>query len=136
METIQLLLACADMYQVTRLLDECCTFIDRHAMRILCGDAILTVSDHVLILILSRDSLCIPETQVFQTVVRWREKNKVNEEVMKGLLDCVRLTEIPPHDLFGEIEASGLFESDHIMQALRVQMKPDIELMKPRGIKR
>ena len=86
-------------------------------------------------LILSRDSLCVPETQIFQTVVRWKERNEVNEEVMKGILDCVRLTELTPQVLFSEIEASGLFESGHIMQALRVQMKPDIELMKPRGIK-
>ena len=86
-------------------------------------------------LILSRDSLCVPETQIFQTVVRWKERNEVNEEEMKGILDCVRLTELPPQVIFNEIEASGLFESSHIMQALRAQIKPDIELMKPRGLK-
>ena len=134
-ENVLLLLTYADMYQATRLLEKCCTFVDSHAIRILCSDAILTVNDRLLMLILSRDSLCVPETQIFQTVVRWKERNEVNEEVMKGILDCVRLTELTPQVLFSEIEASGLFESGHIMQALRVQMKPDIELMKPRGIK-
>ena len=135
MENILHLLAYADLYQVTGLLNECCTFIDQHTGDILCSDAILAVSDHVLMLILSRDSLCVPEILVFQTVVRWKENNQANKEVMKGVLECVRLTEIPPRILFSEVEKSGLFESESIMKALKAQNLPDFELMRPRGIK-
>ena len=136
MENILHLLACADLYQVTGLLNECCAFIDQHAQEVLCSDTILTVSDHVLMLILSRDSLCVPEILVFQTVIRWKESNKVNKEEMKNVLDCVRLTEIPPRDLFGEVEKSCLFESGSMMKALRAQNLLNFELMRPRGIKR
>ena len=52
-------------------------------------------------------------------MVRWKESNKINKEEMKEVLDCVRLTEIPPRNLFGEVEKSCLFESDSIMKALR-----------------
>ena len=135
LENILHLLAYADLYQVTSLLNECCTFIDQHAEDVLHNDNILTVSDHVLKVILSRDSLCVPEVLIFQTVVRWKESNEVTREEMKGVLDCVRLTEIPPRMLFGEVEKSCLFESESIMKALRAQNLPDFELMKPRGRK-
>ena len=40
MENILHLLACADLYQVTGLLNQCCAFIDQHAEDVLCSDAI------------------------------------------------------------------------------------------------
>jgi BTB/POZ domain-containing protein 9 len=135
MENILHLLAYADLYQVTGLLNKCCAFIDQNAEDVLCSDAILTVSDHVLKVILSRDSLCTGELLIFQTVVRWKESNKRNKEEMKAVLECVRLTEIPPRILFGDVERSCLFESESIMKALRVQNLSDFELMRPRGRK-
>ena len=135
MENVLHLLACADLYQVTGLLNKCYAFIDQHAEDVLCSDIILTISDHVLMLILSRDSLCVPEILIFQTVVRWKERNKVNKEEMKNVLDCVRLSEIPPRILFGDVEKSCLFESESIMKALRAQNLQDFELMRPRGRK-
>ena len=135
MENILQLLAYADLYQVTGLLNECCAFIDQCAEDVLLSDSILSVSDHVLLLILSRDSLCVPEILIFQTVVRWKESNKVNKEEMKEVLDCVRLTEISPRNLFGEVEKSCLFESERIMRALKTQNLLDFELMRPRGFK-
>ena len=68
-------------------------------------------------------------------MVRWKESNKINKEEMKEVLDCVRLTEIPPRNLFGEVEKSCLFESDSIMKALRAHNLLNFELMRPRGIK-
>ena len=130
------LLSYADMYQVTKLVESCCAFVDRHAESVLCSDAIATINHHALTLILSRDSLCVPEMQVFQTVIRWKENNDGNDEALKEVLNCVRLTEIPPQALLSEIEASSLFERGGIMLALKAQLLPDFELMKPRGIKR
>ena len=73
--------------------------------------------------------------QVFQTVIRWKENNDGNDEALKEVLSCVRLTEIPPQALLSEIESSSLFERDSIILALKAQLLPDFELMKPRGIK-
>lgn len=129
------LLTHADLHQATSLLKQCCVFIDQHAEDVLRSDAILDVSDHVLKQILSRDSLCVPEILVLQTVVRWKERNDVHKEAMKEVLDCVRLSEIPPRILFSEVERSCLFESESILKALRAQDLPDFELMRPRGIK-
>lgn len=134
-ENILHLLAYADLYQVTGLLNECCAFIDQHAEDVLRSDAILTVNDHVLKVILLRDSLCTEEILIFQMVVRWKKSNKMNKEEMKGVLDCVRLTEIPPRILFGEVEKSCLFKPKSIMKAVRVQNLSDFELMRPRGRK-
>ena len=135
MENILQLLACADLYQVTALLNKCCAFIDQHAEDVLRSESILTISDHVLILILSQDLLCVPEILVFQTVVCWKESNEVFKEKMKEVLDYVHLTEIPPWNLFGEAEKSYLFESERIMRALKAQNLLDFELMRPRGMK-
>ena len=134
---VLLLLSFADMYQVTPLLNSCCAFVDRHAQTVLSSDALADVSYHSLVHILSRDSLCVSEVLVFEAVVRWMERNKDNTdaEVTKQILDCVRLTEIPPQALFEKISPSSLFAMENIMQALRAQILPDFEIMKPRGIK-
>ena len=115
MENILHLLACADLFQVTGLLNKCCAFIDQHAEDVLCSDAILTISDHVLTLVLSRDSLCVPEILIFQTAIHWRERNKVNKEEMKNVLDCVRLTQIPPRILFGVRKCSEGIEGTNFI---------------------
>ena len=52
-ENILHLLTYTDLHQVTSLLNECCVFIDQHAQEVLRSDGILTVSNHVLTLILS-----------------------------------------------------------------------------------
>lgn len=130
------LLSYADMYQVTRLLENCCAFVDRHAGSVLRSDDIASISDHVLTRILSRDSLCVPEIQIFNMVLRWKENNNdVTDEAMKRVLDCIRLSEIPPQVLLNDIVASSLFKQESIMLALKAQIMPDFELMKPRGIK-
>ena len=129
------LLSYADLYQVTHLLENCCAFVDKHAENVLNSDDIASINDHALTRILSRDSLCVPEIQIFQTVLRWREKGDVTDEAMKRVLSCVRLSQIPPRVLLDEVEASSLFKQENIIQALKAQILPDFELMKPRGFK-
>lgn len=130
------LLSYDDMYQVTRLLEHCCAFIDGHAGNVLCSDDIASISDHALTQILSRDSLCVPEIQIFHTVLQWKENNNdVTDEAMKRVLSCVRLSEIPPKVLLDDIVASSLFKQESIMLALKAQIMPDFERMKPRGTK-
>ena len=123
------------MYQVTGLLERCLEFIEQNADKLLSGDAILNVHGHVLALILSRDTLCVPEVKVYQTVVRWKESNRVDREDMKEVLDCVRLTEIPLQLLMGEVLDSSLFDVEKILQAAQAQVQPNVELMRPRGMK-
>ena len=54
---------------------------------------------------------------------------------MADILQCVRLSEIPPEQLFAVVEPSGLFGGNTILDAIRVQMKPELEQMQPRGKK-
>ena len=131
---VPLLLACDVTYKIAGLPEKCYKFVDQNA-EVLSHNAIMKVSGHILSLILSRDTLCVPEFTVFRTVVRWKESNKIDKEEMKDLLDCVRLTEIPPSLLMGEVLASSLFEDQKILQALQAQVQPNVELMRPRGIK-
>ena len=137
-DNILLLLSYADMYQVTGLLSHCYTYVDGHAEEVLSSEALTKVNDHTLVLIMSRDSLCVPETLIFRAVVRWKESqsDQVSKEVMKSVLSCVRLTEIPPKLLLEEVSSSSLFEMESIMMALKVQILPDLESMKPRGVQR
>ena len=134
-DNVLTLLSSADTYNVSTLLDKCHAFCEKYANRVLRGSAILKVSGHVLSLILSRDTLCVPEVEVFRTVVRWKESNRLDKEEIKGVLDCVRLTEIPLLSLMGEVEASSLFDDRKILQATQAQVLPNFKLMRPRGIK-
>ena len=67
--------------------------------------------------------------------MRWKESNDASSEQMAKVLSCVRLSEIPPEQLFAVVEPSRLFDGNAILAAIRVQMKPELEQMQPRGKK-
>ena len=127
------LLVHADMCHLLQLRKKCLKFIDNNADLMLKSDAFLLLPEDSLACIISRDTFIAPEVSVFRAVLRWKEHNKQSVEEMGDILKCVRLSEISPQELFEVVEPCSLFDEPSILKAIRVQMKPDLEQMQPRG---
>ena len=129
------LLLYADLYQASSFLNQCLTTVDRKAEEVLSSDAFLALAHSTLSLIISRDTFFVPEMMIYHSVVCWKDFNGVSKEELEEVLGCVRLSEIPPKDLFVTVEPAQLFKPTEITSALRVQIKPEFQQMKPRGRK-
>ena len=126
------ILVYADLYHLPKLNESCLCFVDGHAKEILNSQAFLSLPQHNVQSIISRDSFIVSEVCIFQAVLRWKKHNSKTREEISGILQCVRLSEIPPKVLFAIVEPCALFEEHCILGAIRVQMKPDLEQMRPR----
>ena len=128
------LLVFADLYEARSLVEKCFKMIDDNTAEVLASDGLLSLPTHNLKSILSRDTLCVPEVLVFNAVHRWIDYNKSNGDFTE-VLSCVRLSQISAEELFNTVEISHLFKQEDIMNALQIQIKPDLEQMNPRGQK-
>ena len=61
------------------------------------------------------------------------DHNHHNKEDIKDIIACVRLSEISPSVLFALVEPSGFFDGQCILDALRIQMKPELLEMRSHG---
>jgi len=68
----------ASVYSLASLSRTCCTYMDRHAADIIQSDSFLTLSPTALREVVSRDSFCAPEIEIFKALTSWSERNKVS----------------------------------------------------------
>ena len=61
------------------------------------------------------------------------DHNHHNKEDIKDIIACVRLSEISPSVLFALVEPLGFFDGQCILDALRIQMKPELLEMRSCG---
>ncbi len=128
------LLVHADFSHVPELHEKCLQFVDQNAEEILKSDAFLSLPAHNLQCVISRDTFLVPEVSIFQAVLKWKEHNSsVSEEVKSEVLQCIRLSEVSPQEIFQVVEPSGMFDESKLFQAVRVQMKSVLKQMHPRG---
>ena len=125
----------ADMCHLPLLQEKCLKFVDGNAERVLKSNAFLSLPEDNLKDIISRDTFIAPEVSVFRAVLQWKEHNKQSRKEMEEILKCVRLSEISPQDLFAVVEPFNLFQEPSILRAIRIQVKPELEQMQPRGKK-
>ncbi len=128
------LLVHADFCHLLELHEKCLQFVDQNAEEILKSDAFPSLPAHNLQCVISRDTFLVPEVSIFQAVLKWKGRNSsVSAEVKSEVLQCIRLSEVSPQELFQVVEPSGAFDGSKILQAIRVQTMPDLKQMHPRG---
>ncbi len=126
----------ADYSHLPDLHEQCLQFIDQNAEEVLGSEAFLSLPAHNLQSVISRDTFLVPEVAIFQAVLRWKEHNSgTSGEGLLQVLQCIRLSEISPPEIFGVVEPSGLFDDSKVLRAVRVQTKPELKEMQPRGKK-
>ena len=138
LETALLLLVNSEKYHLPNLEKTCWEFIEdeSNTAKVLNCSAFLDLPEHSLVNVLSRDSLVVPEIDIFRALLRWKEGNERSVEEMAEVLKCVRLSEFSSaQQVFSEVEPTGLFDEKTILGAVRMICSPTVTTMRPRGRK-
>lgn len=118
----------ASMYSLRGLCDKCCEFMDQNAADILQSESFLTLSVSALQELISRDSFCAPEIDIFKAVQTWVEHNG-DVELAKSAIAAIRFQLISLDDLLNVVRASSLVSADTILDAIKVKTESrDMEL--------
>ncbi|KAL5515188.1 hypothetical protein EMCRGX_G000319 [Ephydatia muelleri] len=94
------------LHSVSLLNEKCLQFVDHHAKEVLTGPFFLPLPKEC---VLAMDSLYVPEEEIFQAITRWMDHNHHNKEDIKDIIACC------------------------ILDALRIQMKPELLERRSRG---
>ncbi|OQR73193.1 BTB/POZ domain-containing protein 9-like [Tropilaelaps mercedesae] len=121
----------AQLYSLDQLSQTCCRFIDRHAAGILNSDAFLQLSAGALKEMLSRNSFCAKEVDIFEAVHRWYvdKDQRITDSAMAEILKQIRLPLMDTADLLGPVRSSKLFNPDCLLDAIKTKKEcPDVDL--------
>lgn len=105
-------------------------YANENANSVLKSEALVSIPQEDLVQIISRDSFLAEEVNIFNAVCKWIAHNS---EDASGLLQCVRLCQIPATQLFETVRPSGLYSDKEILDAIFYQTNPELNLMHPRG---
>src|SRR5438552_1557997 len=109
----------ANLFQFSSLADVCCSFIDRHALDVIHHESFYSLSASALKEMISRDSFCAQEIDIFRAVCEWVQRNpQVNP---KEIITAVRLSLISLPDLLNIVRPSSLVGPDLILDAIKVR---------------
>lgn len=138
LDTVLLLLVHSDIHHLRQLHSSCLTFIENkeNSVNVLRHPSLLLLPEASFTSIISRDSFVVPEIEVLKAVEKWKKHNSKTVAEIGKLLECVRLSEFSsPEQIFGEVEPTGLLDSQTILTGIRTICKPCLIEMNPRGRK-
>ena len=79
--------------------------------------------------IISRDSFCAPEVEIFKAVYNWVRINDITNDECENILKEVRLTLIPTQDLLKVVRPTNLIQPDVLLDAIQSRTESrDMEL--------
>ncbi|CAE1248590.1 BTBD9 [Acanthosepion pharaonis] len=108
----------ANMYNLTSLCQVCKEFIDRNAMDILHSESFYSLSQSSVKELLSRDSFCAQEIDIFDAIYKWSEYNPGLDA--GPILEAVRLPLMSMQDLLNIVRPTRLVSADAILDAIKV----------------
>ena len=119
----------ASMYSLQSLIQSCHTFMDRHATEVIMHASFLTLSSQGIKEIISRDSFCAPEVDIFKAVNKWVQSNPEESEMAEQILSFVRLSLMSTQDLLKVVRPTGLVPPDIMLDAIQSRTESrDMEL--------
>ncbi|KAI1284895.1 BTB/POZ domain-containing protein 9 [Halotydeus destructor] len=121
----------ANLYNLNNLANECCTFIDRHAWDVMHHDSFLNLSPAALKEMISRDSFCAQEVDIFRAVCEWAKSNLTAEQ--DEVLAQVRLPLMSQPEMLDVVRPTGLVSADVILDAIKVRIESRDADLKYRG---
>ena len=118
----------ASLYGLEKLMHSCCFFMDRHAVDVIQHESFSNLSGDCVRDIISRDSFCAPEVEIFKAVHNWVKVNDCVQEC-EQILDNVRLSLIPTQDLLKVVRPTNLVQPDVLLDAIQSRTESrDMEL--------
>ena len=87
--------------------------------------------------LISRDSFCAPEVDIFRAVNEWVVNNAAaDEDTKKSILACVRLSLLSTQDLLKVVRPTGLVPPDIMLDAIQSKEESRDMDLKYRGYMR
>lgn len=123
----------AQHYSIECLMTTCLDFIDNCATELLGTQAFIDLPAQALVKILSRNSFCAPEIEIFNAVKQWIETHPDEEPEFSSILAQIRLPLIKVNDLFEHVRESSLISPDQILDAIKDQNTLSSSQLKYRG---
>jgi len=119
----------ASLYGLEKLMHSCCFFMDRHAVEVIQHESFGNLSRDCVREIISRDSFCAPEVEIFKAVYNWVRINDITNDECENILKEVRLTLIPTQDLLKVVRPTNLVQPDVLLDAIQSRTESrDMEL--------
>jgi len=124
----------AALYGLSKLMQSCCYFMDRHAGDVIQHESFSNLSRDSLRAIISRDSFCATEVDIFKAAAAWVKANADEDfpssvEENSDILSEVRLSLIPTQDLLKVVRPTNLVQPDILLDAIQARTEfRDMEL--------
>jgi len=119
----------ASLYGLEKLIISCCFFMDRHAVEVIQHESFANLSGDCVRDIISRDSFCAPEVEIFSAVYNWVKVNEASPDECSQILNEVRLSLIPTQDLLKVVRPTNLVQPDVLLDAIQSRTESrDMEL--------
>ncbi|XP_037076077.1 LOW QUALITY PROTEIN: BTB/POZ domain-containing protein 9-like [Pollicipes pollicipes] len=119
------------LYRQGPLLAVCQSFMDKHAPSVLQHPSFCSMSSQGVKEVISRDSFCAPEVDIFRAVSKWTAVNP--ESDARQLIASVRLPLISMQDLVNVVRPSNIISSDAILDAIKTKVESRDRDLKYRG---
>ncbi|KAL0127246.1 hypothetical protein PUN28_005505 [Cardiocondyla obscurior] len=117
----------AFLYHLEFLTNVCFEYMDVHASEIIAHESFQQLSSAPLTALISRDSFCAPEIEIFKGVRSWVTTNSDVDPAK--VLAQLRLSLIPISDLLNTVRTSELVSADALLDAIDVRTHtPDSKL--------
>ena len=111
-----------------QLYKNCFQWIEDHAAKVLCTDGFAKhMTAEEVQKIVASNSLNLKEIQLFEGFKRWIEHDVSRREDGKEIAKFLRLPMMNVSDLMGCVKASGLVQSDAILEALESLLQPSVD---------
>lgn len=121
-QNVCLIFEAALWHHLKELEEYCHGILGEHAAAVIESESFLQLSASALKKILSQDTFCAKEIDIFKAVNRWISVNSMHEEA-SSLLENIRLHLITLADLTGLVKESGLLDPDRLCAAIEKKRK-------------
>ncbi|XP_077997835.1 BTB/POZ domain-containing protein 9-like [Glandiceps talaboti] len=121
----------ASLYQLRSLKETCFSFMDNNAADVMSSGAFIALSESALTEVISRDSFCAIEIDIFTAVLEW---SKANSDVdPTNIVRSVRLPLMTLQDLLNIVRPTNLVSPDSILDAIKMREESKDMELKYRG---
>jgi len=122
----------ASAYGLSGLRQTSCEYMDLHASEIIVSESFLSLNKSAIKEVLSRDSFCAPEIQIFHAIKIWLSNNK--ETSINEVISVVRFPLLCLNDLLHTVRNSGIVSAESILDAIEQQHRSSDMELRYRGV--
>lgn len=132
--TVCLVYDTAALYHLSNLSEAALEFMDGHAVEILVQESFLGLSEAAVRTVISRDSFCADEVDIFRAVARWAQANP--EQEVRGILGEIRLSLLSITDILRVVRPTELMPAELLLDAIQSRTDCNDTQLRYRGFKR